>query len=257
MIRLFQIISLIILLCTIVLEAQPSLGPGTKGVVYRINRKSDADTTLEATGIVFKENGNLFLITNLHVVNPSPGDYGDSLIIYLNRNLPNNDVLSGPKTITVFFSVDSSNFVFYPLCDSVDLALIALREENTRHEQYDSINSLATSTLISIDKIKMIANTNPIVTVVGYPSKYKQLIERTPEYVWGNLASIGDRLIQFDAPIWPGNSGSPLIARVEKKYFLIGVVCSYNPVGEIAYAIPTSNIKVCFNQYFEMIKLKK
>jgi len=238
------------------IKAQPGLSMDLKARVYRLFRNSGTES-FEASGVIFSEKKYYFLITNKHFVQSDSVTFYDSIFIFLNRILPNGDVMSGPDMRTVYLKKDKVSYLRDSDDCYADLVLIPLSKTNTTLEGDDSLYSITTKTIESPENLRLVQTSHSVVTVVGYPGKKKLLLERTPEFLWGNMIKIEDHRVLYNAPVSKGNSGSMVIMYSKGSYYLLGIHTAHYDKGKVGEAIPASYIQNCFEGYFNKIRANR
>jgi hypothetical protein len=236
-------------------HAQPNLDMSLKNKAYRIIGYW-ANSTQTATGVMFSEGPNCFLVTNLHVIKNDSNVICDSITVFLNRNLSNGDVMSGPDKFAIYLKGDESELFFRATIPTIDLVLIPVRRNNSTLVDSDSLYSVTTSSIIDLAKLRSKIDSTAIVTIVGFPGKESVLKERTPEYIWGDLTFLEKGIFKSNAPVLSGNSGSLAVLRARESYYLLGIHWGHDPNTKTAIGIPGSYIPECFGKYFEVIRKK-
>lgn len=249
-------IAIILLACSIASTAnsQPGFHKEMKEAVYRILIPEGHSTFIEATGVLFSENNNYFLITNSHVLRKDSSEFRDSILVFVNRVQKNGEVISGPATRTIYLKKNDKILVFEPSIPQLDLALVSVGASNSTFVEGESLSSLLTKAIPNGALIDFLARPPAIVTLVGYPTKTQLAKERSPEYLWGDVLGVSGNYITSNIPALPGSSGSPVIVRSGDTYFLIGIHCAHVDSPFKAIAIRANLIFDSFREYFDRIR---
>lgn len=177
-------------------------------VVIEVARSGDAFGL--GSGVIVSADG--LIATNHHIIKDAIG---------ARVNIRNGDIF---EDVTI---VDYD--------ERKDMALIKIKGAN-----------LPAATLANSDEIKIGA----VVHVIGAPrglegtlssgiiSGIRRAEEISPDYS-------GFRLLQFTAPISPGNSGGPILDEAGR---LIGIVCAYKPDGQnLNFGVPANYLAGMMN----------
>ncbi len=251
--RLIYLSILLFLATSSLSYAQPDLTEISKTIVYRINNPLGGGKFKEASGIMFEENGNTFLVTNAHVVTNEMGVVSDSIIIFENRVTPKGEILSGPNTNTIYISRNDKYYIFLAKDSTIDLALIPISIANCDINPEEHFRMMRTRTLPKELDIKLLKDSCTILTSIGFPSKDEPLRVRPQEIRWGELFEIENNIIKTNIPPILGNSGSPIFIKCTDGYHIIGIISGIGKLDNLTYAIPLNLLKMEFKNFFKEI----
>lgn len=205
-----------------------------------------------------KDNGsrihNIFLVTNKHVIEKQK-----SILVKF------NSLESTSKDYPVnLYEDDTQVWLGHP-DPTIDIAVLPvnprlLKSEKMHLAYFESDNHVFTSSEMQQQGVAEGDN----IYVLGFPMG---LVEPNYQYVicrHGCLARVRDiyskhkKSFLIDAPVYPGNSGGPVVLRPEmvaiegtksvSKAALIGIVKSYVPYTDVAISPQTNRTRISFEE---------
>ncbi len=206
----------------------------------------------------------VYLVTNKHVLNGQ-----DSIIVRFN---PTTDQSS--KDYTASLKNPDNSLAWTGHSDpEVDVAVLAInidlvRKEGIKCSFFESDKHVATiQTMVDTDIIE-----GEFVYTLGFPMG---LVSKDRQHVFvrsGVIARVKDLFEKrskdyvIDAPVFPGNSGGPVISKPEvssiagtkthNKAELIGIVKSYIPYIDVAISQQTNRPRITFEENSGLSKVE-
>ncbi len=195
--------------------------------------------------------GSVFLVTNRHIVKPPSSPASLDLYVRMNRegNLGAMDLALNP-----------ANWYFH---QTADVAVVGINMEVVRANElsYKWFNE----TLTPEKATEIGVSEGDGVFVLGFPQGNIGTENRNFVIVrQGCIARVQDwlsgerRNILIDAPVYPGNSGGPVVLKPEaiaiqntknnSRAYLIGMVESYIPYQDTAISPQTGRPRVVFEE---------
>jgi S1-C subfamily serine protease len=198
----------------------------------------------------------LYLVTNKHVFEEL-----DQVIVKFN---PQTDQASKDFALPLKKSDGTSYWTGHPDPD-VDVAITpinheVLSKEGMKFKFFQSDKHIVTITAMNTEDIRE----GNFIYVLGFPMG---IISSDRQYVFartGIISRIKDlyekRSKDFvvDAPVFPGNSGGPVISKIENNFLggtkafnksrLIGIIKSYIPYTDTAYSLQTKKPRITFEE---------
>ena len=243
------------------------LPPHLLDMVVAIGKPTNGESiNYVATGFLYGEeipetrvgdlaNHWLFLVTNRHVVEDSP-----NLVARLNYSVGQGSRLYDLR-LNEAGGPTPWSFHPNPVCD-VAVASIELPQLHADGIEYEYFPKSLT---LSLDRAKDIqVSEGDGVFVLGYPMGIAGEERNYPIARQGSIARIRDWLeghsqtLLIDAPVFPGNSGGPVILKPEmfsvadtksnSLAYLIGMVSSYLPYKDVAVSPQTGRPRVIFEE---------
>jgi len=206
-----------------------------------------------ATGMMSANSKELLLMTNKHNIIMNDTLLANSILLFLNRNLANGDIISGPEYREVALVRGDTNYFELSDSNNIDIVIIRITPHNCRFTKSDieAITKLSPilikSSTHNIDSVKNC----DIATAIGYPSRDTLLNARTPEINWGYLIDMDSTRVRLHMPIYYGNSGSPVFLRKNNKYSFLGLIYGMTNKGDTAFAVPGYKIYEEFEYLFD------
>lgn len=219
---------------------------GVKGEDENINWIGTGFCIVKKVGI----NGGLpFLVTNKHVVLKQKE-------IIIKMEVKDSDNL---KTISIPLSKNNNLTYFVHPNPNIDLALILLNANNIQKDNLDFNGFDIDEHAMSSEELRNNeVDEGSLIYMLGFPMGLVNIDSTTPICRLGCIARIDKKQIDSnynflaDIQNFPGNSGSPIILRLESatlqgtkclnKTVLIGVVHSYIPYKEPLINMQTKQI---------------
>ena len=234
------------------------LPPDYMKTVIAIGTKIDNSTRWIGTGFLYvarHENdpnrGVVFLITNKHVVNPPSSPAPINLFVRMNRE---------GSLGALELPLGQSGWHFHPTADvavvSINMQVVTANELSCKW--FDETLTPEKASEIGVSE-------GDGVFVLGFPQGNIGTENRNFVIVrQGCIARVQDWLskegqnILIDAPVYPGNSGGPVVLKPEStamqntksnnRAYLIGMVESYIPYQDIAISPQTGRPRVVFEE---------
>ena len=235
------------------------LPPDFMETVVAIGSKDEAgDTRWTGTGFLYRividedaGTGAVFLITNKHVVMTGKSEVPDWLYIRMNC-----EGTSG----AIELPVGPDNWKFHQDADvaAVHINASLIRENQISFKCFNETLTPSKATDVGVSE-------GDGVFVLGFPQGNIGSEDRNFVIVrQGCVARIQDWLtgesqkILIDAPVYPGNSGGPVVLKPEamsiqntksnNRSYLIGMVESYIPYRDVAISPQTNRPRVMFEE---------
>ena len=235
------------------------LPPDYMKTVVAIGSKNDAgETRWTGTGFLYREvvdeeanSGAVFLVTNKHVVVSDESPVPSWLYVRMN--------LEGTSGATEL-PISPDNWKFH---QEADVAVVLLNAGMIRENQISF--KCFSETLAPARANEIGLSEGDGVFVLGFPQGNIGSDDRNFVIVrQGCLARIQDwlteesRHILIDAPVYPGNSGGPVVLKPEatsiqntksnNRAYFIGMVESYIPYRDVAISPQTKRPRVVFEE---------
>lgn len=203
-----------------------------------------------------EDRGYVCLITNRHVIE-------NNKMIYLRFN-SSDEASSKDYPVTLYNSDGSPNFSVHPN-PKVDIAAINIVTDLLVREKKNFSTFRIGKHTLNLSNMKLNGlEEGSLVYALGFPLNIHDKI-KTPISRLGNIAKIrhlfrdiNNLSYIIDAQVFPGNSGGPVINRIEpisiqgtnsiNSTNLIGIVHSYIPYVEEAKSLQTGKIRSVFEE---------
>lgn len=192
-----------------------------------VSRKDGGKGSSIGTGFLYQlelENNKslILLVSNKHVLEKS-----NELTLVFHEQLKTRKAPKLGKTIT--YNVSYLKGIYYEHPDkSVDLACINVSAIATNTRDKAFFKFLNKDIVLQPNEARLHAGTT--VLFVGYPENRFDIKNNLPILRSGTVASIpsidfnGNKQFIIDAQVFPGSSGSPVLADLGSRYSFIGIV---------------------------------
>ena len=201
------------------------------------------------------------MVTCKHVIQDSEGNYYDKVIIRRNRMLKTRQVISDTSSFYLYLkSPDGKREFFYPHPDpDIDLVIIPLYYFNKSLNKFKPIEHFNPDLLLSKEGLEEKGiNEGTDVEIVGFSLTSAFYMDRIHYHIsrFGKVAlfttedfqlSIDGKIktanyILLDISARLGDSGSPILAHIGDKRYIIGMVTALSPDIEYGIGYPSHYI---------------
>ena len=193
------------------------------------------------------------LVTCKHVVQDKNKDYVDSIFLRRNKLLPTGQAISDTSQFVVRLKVDGRLWLTEHRNPAVDLIMIPIGIANTTMSSGESPYGFHSRAVLSKDELEEKGITEGIdVELIGFSLS---LPDNEPHYHFSRFGKIGlytteeftllinkkprtANYILLDMSTRPGDSGSPIVAHISGRPYLIGFLSATSTAKEYGVAYP-------------------
>lgn len=208
----------------------------------------------QSTGFTVRDSTLGFvLVTCIHAVQDKNKDYVDSIFLRRNKLLPTEQAISDTDQFVVRLKVDGKLWVTEHSNPAVDLVMIPVTTANTTMSSGESPYGFHSRAVLSKDELEEVGITEGVdVELIGFSLS---LPRDEPHYHFSRFGKIGlytteeftlfinkkrrrANYILLDMSTRPGDSGSPVVAHISGKPYLIGFLSATSSAEEYGVAYP-------------------
>jgi len=230
-----------------------SIDQSGRGAIYEVI----APGVGSGTGFIVNDSllGSV-LVTCKHVVQDTTGNYVDSILVRRNKLLPSGQTVSDTTKFVVRLKAKNGFYLVKHPNPNVDLVMILILSGfNTTLPSSESIVGFSSSSVLSKETMSQIGiKEGTDVELIGF-SLSRSLSPNTIHYHFSRFGKIGlytpqdlslvidkklvtANYILLDMVIRPGDSGSPIFARIANREYLIGFTKGFSPATEYGIGYP-------------------